>query len=60
MGSEMCIRDRSYNEKRDQLGFAMAAAGDSRALSVLQRIIARGDDTAKRVKAEKLLARLKN
>ena len=52
--------DLSYNEKRDQLGFAMAAAGDPRALSVLQRIIARGDDTAKRVKAEKLLAKLKN
>lgn len=48
--------DNSYYEKRDQIAFAMAAEGDTRAISTLQRIVARDADPAKRQKAEELLA----
>ena len=48
--------DNSYHEKRDQIAFAMAAEGDTRAISTLQRIVARDADPAKRQKAEELLA----
>ncbi len=50
--------DPSYFEKRDRLGLEMAAAGDPRARSVLQRIMARDNDPAKRAQAESLLAKL--
>ena len=50
--------DPSYFEKRDRLGLEMAAAGDIRARSVLQRIVARSNDPAKRAQAESLLAKL--
>lgn len=48
--------DNSYHEKRDQIAFAMAAEGDTRAISTLQRIVARDADPTKRQKAEELLA----
>lgn len=48
--------DNSYYEKRDQIAFAMAAEGDTRAISTLQRIVARDADPTKRQKAEELLA----
>lgn len=48
--------DNSYHEKRDQIAFTMAAEGDTRAISTLQRIVARDADPAKRQKAEELLA----
>ena len=50
--------DSSYHEKRDQLAFEMAVAGDKRARSTLQRIAARDADVAKREKALVLLAEL--
>ena len=50
--------DSSYQEKRDRLAFEMAEDGDPRAFSVLQRIVARDPDPAKRKKAEDLLALL--
>ncbi len=50
--------DMQYHERRDSAAFAMAEAGDDRARSALQRIIARDTDPAKRQRAEKLLAAL--
>lgn len=50
--------DNSYHEKRDQLGIEMAEKGDKRSLSVLQRIVARDTDPAKRKQAADLLERL--
>ena len=50
--------DNSYHEKRDQMGFEMAAKGDKRTISTLQRIISRNTDPAKRKKAADLLAEL--
>ena len=50
--------DPSYVEKRDRLGLEMGVAGDPRARSVLQRIVARGNDPAKRAQAADLLAKL--
>ncbi len=47
--------DHSYHEKRDELAFAMAAQGDARSRSTLQRIIARDADLNKRQKAIQLL-----
>ena len=47
--------DHSYHEKRDQMAFEMAAKGDQRAHSALQRIMTRDLDPAKRKKAEELL-----
>ncbi len=48
--------DTSYHERRDQLAFEMAATGDERARSTLQRNVARDLDAAKREKASELLA----
>lgn len=48
--------DNSYHEKRDQIAFEMAAEGDTRAISTLQRIVARDADPTKRQKAEELLS----
>lgn len=50
--------DRTWFDKRDGLAFALGEAGDPRARSVLQRIVARDPDPAKRTRAEALLARL--
>ena len=48
--------DSSYGEKRDRIAYEMARNGDQRAISTLQRIIARDADPAKREKAADLLA----
>lgn len=50
--------DNSYHEKRDEMGLEMAEKGDKGSISVLQRIIARDTDPAKRKKAADLLATL--
>ena len=50
--------DNSYHEKRDEMGLEMAEQGDKGSISVLQRIIARDTDPAKRKKAADLLATL--
>ena len=50
--------DNSYHEKRDKMGLEMAEKGDKGSISVLQRIIARDTDPAKRKKAADLLATL--
>lgn len=50
--------DPSFVEKRDRLGLEMATAGDPRARSVLQRIVTRDNDPAKRAQAADLLAKL--
>lgn len=47
--------DRTWFDKRDALGFALGEAGDPRARSVLQRIVARDADAAKRARAQRLL-----
>jgi hypothetical protein len=47
--------DRTWFDKRDALGFALGEAGDPRARSVLQRIVARDADAAKRERARHLL-----
>jgi hypothetical protein len=47
--------DRTWFNKRDALGFALGEAGDPRARSVLQRIVARDADVAKRERARHLL-----
>jgi hypothetical protein len=50
--------DRTWFDRRDALGFALGEAGDPRARSVLQRIVARDPDPAKRERAGRLLATL--
>ena len=50
--------DNSYHDKRDRLGIEMAEKGDKRSLSVLQRIVARDTDPAKRQQAVDLIERL--
>lgn len=50
--------DRQWFDKRDALGFARGEAGDPAARSVLQRIVARDADPAKRARAQVLLDRL--
>jgi hypothetical protein len=50
--------DRTWFDRRDALGFALGEAGDDRARSVLQRIVARDPDPAKRERAARLLATL--
>jgi Phytanoyl-CoA dioxygenase (PhyH) len=50
--------DRTWFDRRDALGFAAGEAGDPRARSVLQRIVARDSDPAKRERAARLLATL--
>lgn len=47
--------DRTWFDRRDALAFALGEAGDPRAISVLQRIVARDDDGAKRERARRLL-----
>src|ERR1019366_10402254 len=47
--------DRTWFDKRDALGFALGEAGDPRAKSVLQRIVARDADATKRERARHLL-----
>ena len=48
--------DKSYHEKRDRMAFEMAAMGDERSRSTLERIISRDPDQSKRWKARELLA----
>lgn len=55
---EYSEHDTSYHETRDQLAFEMAAEGDERARSTLQRIVARDPDADKRERAAELLANL--
>jgi hypothetical protein len=50
--------DRTWFDKRDALGFDLGEAGDPRAISVLQRIVARDADPAKRERAQRLLQQL--
>ncbi|MCX7381260.1 MAG: phytanoyl-CoA dioxygenase family protein, partial [Alphaproteobacteria bacterium] len=50
--------DRQWFDKRDAEGFALGEAGDPRAVSVLQRIVARDADPAKRARAQALLDQL--
>ena len=50
--------DNSYHDKRDEMAIRMAKEGDTRAISTLQRIIARNEDPDKRREAEVLLAAL--
>jgi ectoine hydroxylase-related dioxygenase (phytanoyl-CoA dioxygenase family) len=50
--------DRVWFDKRDALGFALGEQGDTRAISVLQRIVARDADPAKRARAQALLDRM--
>lgn len=50
--------DRIWFDKRDALGFELGEAGDPRARSVLQRIVARDADAAKRARAQRLLEAL--
>jgi Phytanoyl-CoA dioxygenase (PhyH) len=50
--------DRTWFDRRDTLGLELGAAGDPRARSVLQRIVARDRDPAKRAEAARLLAAL--
>ncbi len=50
--------DRTWFDRRDVLGFALGDAGDPRARSVLQRIVARDQDPSKRECARRLLATL--
>jgi hypothetical protein len=47
--------DRQWFEKRDAMAFELGEAGDPRARSVLQRIVARDADAAKRARAQTLL-----
>ena len=47
--------DPVWFDKRDALGFELGAAGDPRARSVLQRIVARDANADKRARAQKLL-----
>jgi hypothetical protein len=47
--------DPQWFDKRDALGFALGEAGDPRARSVLQRIVARDVSPEKRARAQKLL-----
>jgi hypothetical protein len=50
--------DPQWFHKRDALAFELAEAGDPRAASVLQRIVARDADPARRQRAQALLDRL--
>lgn len=47
--------DRQWFDKRDAMAFELGEAGDPRAISVLQRIVARDADPAKRARAQALL-----
>ena len=47
--------DDSYHGKRDDMALEMAAQGDPRSRSVLQRIVARDPDPTKREQAQSLL-----
>jgi hypothetical protein len=47
--------DRQWFDKRDALAFELGEAGDPRARSVLQRIVARDADATKRARAQGLL-----
>jgi hypothetical protein len=47
--------DPLWFDKRDALGFELGAAGDPRARSVLQRIVARDANPEKRARAQQLL-----
>ena len=50
--------DDCYNDRRDRMALEMAASGDQRARSALQRMAARDDDLDKRNQAEAMLDRL--
>ena len=52
---ELLPYDNRYHEKRDEMAFQMAASGDDRAVSTLQRIVSRDTDPAKKAKAGQLL-----
>ena len=54
---EIAEYDNSYHDKRDRMAFDMAEQGDEKAVSALQRIIARHNDPAIRERAAELLAR---
>ncbi len=47
--------DRQWFEKRDAMAFELGESGDERARSVLQRIVARDPEAAKRARAQALL-----
>lgn len=52
--------DRAYNERRDAMAFEMAEAHDTRAISTLQRIVARDRNPHKIERARNLLSDLEN
>ncbi len=54
---EIAEYDNSYHDRRDRMAFDMAEQGDEKAVSALQRIIARHNDPAMRERAAELLAR---
>ncbi len=54
---EIVEYDDSYHDRRDRMAFDMAEQGDEKAVSALQRIIARHNDPATRERAAELLAR---
>lgn len=50
--------DTSYMQKRDAMAFEMAEIGDAKSRSVLERIISRDSNQAKRERARQLLEKL--
>ena len=54
---EIAEYDNRYHDRRDRMAFDMAEQGDEKAVSALQRIIARHNDPAMRERAAELLAR---
>ena len=50
--------DSRYHDKRDELALELAAQGDARSRSTLQRIIGRDSDPGKRRRAQQLLEML--
>jgi hypothetical protein len=58
MGLTLVPFDRRWFDKRDRRAFELGETGDPRAKSVLQRIVARDADPAKRALAQALLERI--
>ena len=50
--------DSSFIEHRDEMAFEMAQAGDARAYSTLQRIVARDGNESNRERAQRLMGKL--
>jgi hypothetical protein len=50
--------DRKWHDQRDAMAFELAAEGDGRAISALQRIVSTDPDESKRERAALLLDRI--